>query len=166
MVFLPLKGRNGFFLLSVAISWMGAWHPPYFCSTELYRFLGGNGQFSPTKFQTTFFQQERTFENELGHLTAFQTSRRGSFVWQQAATFFSVHGQTRLLWPRCILHWEVLLNPNEATPGILGKCHKNPMISFTFSGDACLHSTSDRSTVKPEASQPCQKKTPVLLKLW
>lgn len=93
MVFLPSKGRKGFFLLSVAISWMGAWHPPYFCSTELYRFLGGNGQFSPTKFQTTFFQQKKQLENELEHLTTFQTSRRGSFFEKQAATFLLCTGK-------------------------------------------------------------------------
>ena len=40
----------------------GCMTSPYFCSTELYRFLGGNGQFSPTKFQTTFFQQKNNWK--------------------------------------------------------------------------------------------------------
>lgn len=93
MVFLPLKGRKGFFLLSVAISWMGAWHPSYFCPTELQRFLGGNGQFSPTKFQTTFFQQKNNAKTNWNILQPSKHPGAARLFEQQAATFFLCTGK-------------------------------------------------------------------------
>lgn len=120
MVFLPSKGRKGFFLLSVAISWMGAWHPPYFCSTELYRFLGGNGQFSPTKFQTTFFQQKNNWKTNWNILQPSKHPGAARFLSSKPQPFCCARANTSSMAP-VHLALGVLVEPKRSDSRHLGE---------------------------------------------
>lgn len=139
---------------------MGAWHPdiPHtFAQQNCTVFLGGNGQFSPTKFQTTFFQQKK-WKTNWNILQPSKHPGAARFLSSKPQPFFFVHGHHIFYGPGASCTGRSCWTQTKRLQASWGNATKNPMISFTFSGDACLHCTSERSTVKLEASQPCQKK--------